>query len=693
MKKNTLSFTLILFIFIANAQNFPKINPNDVEIVRDEWGVPHIFGNTDADAAYGLAWANAEDAFSQMQDLLIVGKQLKGKQEGIEGAKADYFSNVIGARAVVEQEINNLPQDFLKYIDGYIQGINKYAELHPDEVQVKGLFPATVKDILSTYVTVMSFLTDANSALDQIYNGKLDNKPPSYGLGSNAFAASSTKTVDGNTYLCINPHLQMIGTFSFYEAHIVSNEGLNMHGSLFYGGTSIYMGNNENIGWGMTWNYFDRGDVYKLEMHPKKKNTYLYNGEWKKLETNKFWLKVRIGKKLTLPVQKKSYWSDLGPVVKSSKSKEYYAFKFPAFYGIKAPLQWYKMNKAQNLDEFKEALNIFGIGMFNIVYADKDDNIYYVSYGQVPYRNDSLALLDYIPATSSDVVWQRIHTLDELPHNENPRDGYVFNTNNTPFHSSKDLDVAYKNASPQYVDRRPSDNNRANRLVEQMEEKEKISFEDFQAIKFDNKYSKNTYLVKQLDYLYTISPSDFPDISDAIALIQAWDFEADSLDASATMLMLTVDRIFDRKHYGDKQFVTGIDISKHDIISGVREAKAWLLKHYGTVNVPLGKIFKAKKGDRMVTSPGFPDALAANYGKQQDSLYVLIYGDTYTHFVNFNKDGVQEMRTLVPFGESYNEEDESYFNQAELFRKQETKEMTLDKTTIYKNAKEIYHPE
>lgn len=692
MKKTITLIFSTFALLIVNAQEFPKINANDVEIVRDEWGVPHIFGNTDAEAAYGLAWANAEDAFKEMQDLLIVGKKMKGKQEGIDGAKADFFANVIRATEIVERDYNTLPQDFLKYIDGYVQGINRYAELHKDEVIVKGSFPITTKDILATYVTVMSFLTDASGALDKIYNGKLDEIPTT-GKGSNAFAVNSTRTIDGNTYLCINPHMQMLGTFSFYEAHIVSNEGLNMHGALFFGGTSIYMGNNEHLGWGMTWNYFDQGDIYKLEMHPKKKNTYLYNGEWKKLETNKFWLKVRVGKKLVLPVKKKSYWSELGAVIKSTKSKDYYAFKYPAFYDITAPLQWYRMDKATNFKEFKEALNIFGVSMFNIVYADRDDNIYYVSYGQIPYRNDSLTKLPYINANSSDVVWQRLHTLDELPHNENPKDGYVFNTNNTPFQSDSKLNIAYKNASPSYVDGRPSNNNRALRIIEQMDEKDKISFEDFQAIKFDNKYSKNTYLIKQMAYMFEMNPNDFPEISDAITLIQAWDFEADSLDESAAMLLVAIDKIFTKKHYGDKQFVTGIEINNQEIIDGIKEAKAWFLDYYGTIHVPLGKIFKAQKGDLMVTSPGYPDALAANYGKPQDSLYIALYGDTYTQFVNFSKDGVQEIRTLVPFGESYHEEDESYFNQADLFRKQETKEMSLDRDEIYKNAKKIYHPE
>lgn len=692
MKNTLMSIFALCLCLLTYAQDFPPINTENITIARDEWGVPHIFGKTDAEAAYGLAWANAEDAFEEMQEILIVGKGKMGKYQGVEGAKADYFAHVIQADALVEEKISTLPVEFLQYLDGYAQGINKYAELHPEGVKVKGLTPVTVKDILKSYVVVMSFLTDASGALDKIYNGKLDDVKT--GLGSNAFAINSTKSADGGTYLCINPHLQMTGSFSFYEAHMASEEGLNMSGSLFLGGTSIYMGNNEHLGWGMTWNYFDQGDIYKLKMHPKKKKLYEYDGEWKKLEKKKTTLKVRVGKKLTIPVPKKSYWSELGPVVKSNEEKkQYYAFKYPSFYDITAPYQWYKMNKATNYKEFREALDMLGIGMFNIVYADKEDNIYYVSYGQVPVRNDSLVALPVIPGHESKYVWNRLHTVDELPHNLNPDCGYVFNTNNTPFHSDCEMDIAYKLQSAKYTDLRPSDNNRSTRLSELLDAKDKISFEHFQEIKFDNKYSKETYLVKKLAPLLNADPSDYPDIADAISYIQSWDFEADSNDISAAVLMVSIDHLFRKKGYGDKQFVTDLNVTDEELFNAVREAKAWFLENHGTIEVPLGHIFKAKKGDMEVTSPGFPDALAANYGKLTGDKYVLQYGDTYTHFVKFDKNGVVEMRTLVPFGNSYHPEDKHYFSQADLFKKQETKKMTLDKAEILENAKSVYHPE
>lgn len=692
MKKIILSLSLLVYCSTIIAQDFPIINPENVQIIRDEWGVPHIFGNTDAEAAYGLAWASAEDTFEDMQELLIAGKGMMGKFQGIKGAEADFFVHVIQVDELVDRKMKEMPEDFLKYIDGYAQGINKYAKLYPSKVALKNLFPIDTRDIIKSSVVMMSFITEAGGALSKIYNGKLDEVKT--GLGSNAFAINSKKSTDGNTYLCINPHLQMTGSFSFYEAHMASNEGLNISGSLFLGGISVYMGNNENLGWGMTWNHFDQGDIYKLKMHPKKKLHYEYDGKWEKLEKKKVWLKVKVAKGIVLPVAKKSYWSKLGPVINSSKEKDnFYAFKYPAFYEITAPLQVYRMNKAKNFKEFKSALDIQGLGMFNIVYADKEENIFYLSSGQIPKRKDSLVNLAVIPGHLSENVWQTIHPLDELPQNLNPSSGYVFNTNNSPFYSDDTLDLERKLKSPLYMNLRPGNNNRAQRLIELFKENEKIDFETFQAMKFDNKYSKESYLYKKLKPIHEANLAEHKDISDILQKIQNWDLEADSNDISAAMVMVSVDFLFKKKGYGDKQFMNDLKASDEEWFAAVREAKAWFIEHYGTIEVPLGTIFKGKKGEFEVTSPGFPDALAANYGKRTGGKYILEYGDTYTHFVKFNKDGVEEMRTSVPFGNSYHPEDKSFFNQSELFRTQTTKKMSLNKSEIIKKAVKNYHPQ
>ncbi|HAP70553.1 MAG TPA: peptidase S45, partial [Flavobacteriales bacterium] len=128
-------------------------------------------------------------------------------------------------------------------------------------------------------------------------------------IGSNAMAFSPEKTDDGSTILVVNPHMPMEGPFSWYEAHLCSNEGLNILGGLFPGGTSVFLGTNENLGWAHTVNKLDLVDVYKLKMSEDKKRMYEFDGEWFELERRLTILKVKLNSLLTVPIPKMTYWS------------------------------------------------------------------------------------------------------------------------------------------------------------------------------------------------------------------------------------------------------------------------------------------------------------------------------------------------------------------------------------------------
>ncbi|MBL4585908.1 MAG: penicillin acylase family protein, partial [Flavobacteriales bacterium] len=333
------------------------IDPNDVTIVRDKWGVPHIFGKTDADVAYGLAWANAEDDFFTMQVLLVASKGLSGKMMGKEGAERDFFAHSIGFRERIEQDFHLLSDEYVRYLEGYCQGINAFAKTHKKEIRVKGSFPVNPKDVVGGSMFALSALIGVPGAVGNIVKGTYDKDENSQlPYGSNAFAFNSNATEDGSTMLCINPHQPVTGPFSWYEAHLNSEEGMNIHGAMFPGGGTIFLGSNEDLGWSHTFNHLDLVDVFQLEMHPKKKNTYRFNGEWKKLEKRPIWLKVKLGG-IVIPVKKMTYWSVFGATLKSENGN-FYGVKFGANEKVRIGEQWYRMNKAKNYTEFYEALKM-----------------------------------------------------------------------------------------------------------------------------------------------------------------------------------------------------------------------------------------------------------------------------------------------------------------------------------------------
>src|SRR5574343_581805 len=170
----------ILFFLICIVSSFPlqaqikidlerPIDPNQIDIIRDKWGVPHIFGKTDASVAYGLAWAHSEDDFATIQQSLMAGKGMLAQYKGKEGAQVDYIVRLLRIPELVEDRFDtDLSPDFKKVLQGYCEGLNAYAEKHKKEVLLKNLFPVTPKDMIRYSVLQLCILSGADKALPSI---------------------------------------------------------------------------------------------------------------------------------------------------------------------------------------------------------------------------------------------------------------------------------------------------------------------------------------------------------------------------------------------------------------------------------------------------------------------------------------------------------------------------------------------
>ena len=248
MKKILITFTFILsFTFTFSSE----INPKDVTIVRDTFGVPHIYGITDADAAYGLAYAHCEDAFTLIQYNLLATKNKLGSVLGKNGVLLDYAMQFFGVDTLVENRYEkDVSPAFKKVLEGYIQGVNDYAAKHTTEILVKNTFPFSPKDVLKGYVGMGILLAGAGLDLKAIKDNIAAEvfQPNEKGSGSNAMVLAPSRTEDGKTWFLSNSHQPIEGQMAWYEAHVNSNEGWNMLGALFPGGVSIFVGCNENLG-------------------------------------------------------------------------------------------------------------------------------------------------------------------------------------------------------------------------------------------------------------------------------------------------------------------------------------------------------------------------------------------------------------------------------------------------------------
>lgn len=696
----------------VNAQlNFPSINPDQITIVRDSFGVPHIFAKTDAEAAYGLAYANSEDAFAYMQETVIMGKGMSGRLHGKDGAAKDFIFHLLGIKKLVNEKYDSLPENFLKYLDGYCQGLNAYAKTHKKEILLKNVFPVSHKDILQSYALTACLISWVHFQLKDIINGNFDTQEMNW--GSNAFALQAQRTVDGRTCLVINPHVPLDGQFSLYEAHICSEEGINFIGALQQGSIAPLLGNNENLGWGMTYNLLDLVDTYKLKMHPKKKKLYDFDGQWLKLKKNVFWLKVKVGK-ITIPVRKVTYQSIYGATLKGpehplQKSKEksafpisrrsqgasMYSLRLSGNMDIRMPQHFYELCKTKNLEEFKAVFKKQMLIRFNIVYADRYDNIFYLCNGIIPERDTSYNWEGVVPGNTSRSLWKKFIPMENLPQLENPGCGYVFNTNHCEFNTTckeNNLVIDYIRF-PENIGLRYGDNNRSNRFMELINQKEKFSIDEIKAIKFDHKFPDSSYFLSTIKPLFQMDMVKYPQLSKSIAILKNWDKKADPASIGATMAALAMDYIFKKEKYWVEDFIKGVHVDEATFAEAVDTAQKHLYKYFEKLEVPLGDFQKLVRGNIELPLPGYSDMLLANYPQPyKDGKYKGFMGDSYTHFVQFSKEGPENIETLVPFGSSAKPGNKHYSDQMQNFVDHKTKKMTMNKEEIFRNAERVYHP-
>ena len=394
------SFLLLMLCSCAVAP--PQSEPlTNIKIARDQWGVPHIMAPSDAEVAYGLAWAECEDDFITLQEQMAAGRGMLGKLKGKDGVIVDFAIKLMGLSDIVAARYDSEVQEpFKSYLESYIAGLNAYAILHPEQVLLKGLFPLTGHDAIIGYLLGNIEVSGAGKDLQKIMNGKIAKELQSnFPKGSNAFAISKDKTTDGKTYIAINSHQPLEGWYSWYEAHLISEEGLNILGGTFPGGMVIFHGTNEHLAWAHTVNHADFSDVYKLSMHPKKKGQYQLDGKWLSLEKKRHWAWMKLAGPLKIPIRQTSYESKFGPTFKTDDG--FYAWRFAVGESIRMAEQWYRMNKATNFESFMDALKMQGIASLNLVYADKEDNIYYLSNGRFPVRNPNYDWSTVLPGDTT----------------------------------------------------------------------------------------------------------------------------------------------------------------------------------------------------------------------------------------------------------------------------------------------------
>lgn len=683
----------------------------DVEILRDSWGVPHVFGVTDADAAFGLGYAHAEDDFLTIQQGLAAARGDLALVYGADAGPNDFMVDLLRIWDVVDAQYDvELSSEVRAICEAYAAGVNVYASQNPDEA-IRGLFPVTGKDVVAGSVHKSPLFFGLDGTLGRLFNQvSADNIPPPEdetwnpvtGIGSNTFAVGPSRSADGSTFFAVNSHQPWTGPVAWYEAHLHSEEGLDVVGGLFPGSPLVIHGHNRDLGWAFTVNSPDLIDVFDLVLNPDNPDQYLLDGHWVDFEIREVEIEadllatVGIGDeffgRFPWTVTQQAYWSAFGPVIRDEDTA--FAIRYAGYGSVGIYEQLYRLNKATNLDEWQAAMQITGLPMFNVGYADKEGNIGYLYNGLLPLRNPTYDWSGHVTANNSGQIWDSYLPFDQLPQVFNPASGFVQNANSSPFQTTIGADNPSESAfSPNFgIETRMS--NRAIRLLELFGADESITYEEFRAYKYDMTFSQASDM---RDFVDRIVAAEFAsaDLQQAQALLREWDLQATPESRSATVATLTVMMLtrMDGVSINASKLV-GNEIATDDLLLAFEQAVESLLTNFGTVNVPYLNVNRVIRGDVDMGMGGSADVPHAIYGTLTDNGRMRgIAGDSYILLVQWDADGNVSSESIHQFGSAtLDETSPHYTDQIPLFVKRELKPVWLDEADIRANLERAYRP-
>jgi len=668
----------------------------DVEILRDEYGVPHVYGERDADVAYGLGFAQAEDDFPTLQKVLLATRGELARVQGMDAAPMDYMVKLLGFWEDVDARYEtDLSPQARAVAEAYATGVNHYAALHRVQV-LPGVVPVTGKDIVAGF----AFKTPLFYGLDRVLLELFEDdrarslalapteeafrlvpglRPP---LGSNAVAVAPSRSADGATRLLVNSHQPYEGPVAWYEVRLHSEEGWDVAGGVFPGSPVMLHGHNRRLGWASTVNRPDLADVYVLKTDPEDPDRYRFGDGWRDLETEQVEIEVRIFGRFTWTVKREVARSVHGPVLKRPHGT--YALRYAGMGEIRQLDQYLRMNKATSFSEWRDAMAMQALSSINFVYADAGGRIAYFYNARFPRRVPGWSWDRYLPGDRPELVWDATWPFESVPQVIDPPSGLVMNANSTPFRAT----VGEGNPDPadfpeaHGIERRMT--NRALRALALYGGDTSITREEFHAYKYDKRYAEGSHARR---LVAEVLAADLPpDMDAAREVLARWRFTAEEDDPSAALAILTLSPVVVAELRGEEP---------PDLLESFREAAATLMEHHGRLDPPWAKVNRFRRG--MIDAPvgGGPDVLRAieSLELDDDGTYTARSGDCFIMFVEWGTDGSLRSDSVHQFGSATLEPTSPHFaDQVPLFLAEETKPVHWGEAELRDHLSRAYRP-
>jgi acyl-homoserine-lactone acylase len=693
-------------------------------ILRDQWGIPHVYGKTDADAVFGLMYAQAEDDFKRVELNYINAMGRLAEVEGEAELYRDLRMKLFIDPAALQAQYRQSPAWLKKLMVAFADGLNYYLATHPN---VKPALITHFEPWMALSFSEGSIGGDIESVdlkqLEALYgNGARLPLPPPVQMstargrfdpdrepgGSNGFAIAPSLTRDGHALLLINPHT------SFYfrpEVQVHSDEGLNAYGAVTWGQFFVYQGFNDRIGWMHTSGGGDVIDEY-LETISEQDGRffYLYGAEQRPLKAVDITLPYKTAAGMASKVVK-VYYSHHGPIVRAADGK-WIAVRLMNE-PLKALTQSYIRTKARNYRAFYKAMELRTNSSNNTVYADADGNIAYFHGNFMPKRDPKFDWTHPVDGSDPATEWQGLHTVKETITLFNPKNGWIQNTNNWPYTAAGAYSPKARDY-PAYMSKY-GENARGIHAVRVLENKKNFTLASLIASAYDTQLPAFEPLLPQLFAAWDELPAGDAlkaGLAPQIAALRGWDMRYALESVPTSLAIYWVQDLYAANQAAAKaKEVQVLDylqaaITPQERLRALERVTAKLTADFGTWQTPWGEInrFQRLTGDIVQpfddSKPSLPVPFAsanwgslAAYGMTSKQTTKRIYGERGNSFVAAVEFGPRiKARSVLAGGQSGDPASPHFQDQAALYARGEFKDVLFYKADVEQHLERKYHP-
>jgi len=684
---------IILLALLCHVQATANPLAKDVTIYRDTYGVPHVFGRTDAATVFGFAYAQAEDNFWRVEENFISALGRSSEIYGQKSLDEDRLNHALEIPRLAREEYARLDKQMRSLCDAYAAGFNYYLERH---TEVK---PRLLTKIEPWYTLAFirynyfqnGFGRDPNLRRAGLQTAAIDNdlKPHT---GSNGWVVGPSKSASGHALLFINPHLPFFGPGQVYEGHVHSDEGWNFTGYTRFGFPLPYVGHNDNGGWVSTDNAADLTDVY-LETFddPARPLAYKYGNGYRLATEHVEEIRVKTAngietRKFTM---RKTHH---GPIL-AARDGKMLSLRMAKFESDGWLREWYDMTRAKSLNELKRAMTPLNMLFGNVMYADRQGNTWYLYNGAVPKRDPRFDWTKPLDGSDPATEWHGYHTIDELPQLTNPATGWMQNCNTSPFLLTSEGNPDPKQF-PKYMVQE-GDNPRGAISREILSSKPTFTFDEWTRLAFDTRVMSAG---KDLEALLAVLRQRNQTTFRTTRLLAVYD-ELSRWDRRSAndSIAMTIFSLYHERRMRDE---------KLEVLTALNDALNSLEEDFGTWKVAWGELNRLQRIDES-RDQDFDDSkpsLAVSGVNGNDGAVFTFYatpergqkrrygvaGGTYISVVEFSP----RVRALSvhTFGASGDPKSKHYTDQSVLYTRGEFKPSWLALEDIRANLEAAYKP-